>query len=232
MKKPSLSVIIPVLNERDNLPTTIASLPTGVEVLVVDGGSTDGTREWVLSQPSLRLLDAPRGRGSQLAAGAKAAAGEVLLFLHADCQLPNGALDTIQTSTAMGGCFCVRFAEREPFSLTATAWAINAHSQLTSTATGDQAIWCFRVAYDALGGFSPWPLFEDVDFVDRLKKQARFVVLPQKVTISARRWLTLGVGRTNLLMVTLWCGYRLGVPPTTLKRWFRDVRPKAQNARP
>jgi len=228
MKKPSLSVIIPALNERDNLPATIASLPAGVEVLVVDGGSTDGTREWVFSQPDLRMLDAPRGRGPQLAAGALAATGELLLFLHADCQLPKGVLDTILAAGATAGCFSVRFAERKPFSLTVTAWAINAHSRLTRTATGDQAIWCSRVAYNALGGFSPWPLFEDVDFVDRLKKHGRFVVLPQKVTVSARRWLTLGVGRTNLLMVVLWCGYRLGISPTTLKLWFRDVRPKKQ----
>jgi rSAM/selenodomain-associated transferase 2 len=228
MPSPSVSIIIPALNERSNLPTTVASLPAGVEVLVVDGGSTDGTREWVLSKPYLRLLDAPRGRGPQLAAGAQAATGDILLFLHADCQLPKGALDTILAAGATAGCFSVRFAESEPFSLTATAWAINTHSRLTRTATGDQAIWCSRAAYNDLGGFSPWPLFEDVDFVDRLKRRGRFVVLPQKVTISARRWLTLGVGRTNLLMIVLWCGYRLGVPPTTLKRWFRDVRPKKQ----
>ena len=83
-----------------------------------------------------------------------------------------------------------------------------------------------RETYLALGGFSPWPLFEDVDFVDRIKRMGSFEVLPLEVTISARRWLAWGVGRTNLLMATLWIGYRVGVSPTRLKTWFHDVRPK------
>ena len=219
-------MIIPALNERESLPNATCSAVGAREILVVDGGSTDGTREWAASQPGVVLLDAPRGRGPQLAAGTRAATGDILLFLHADCQLPPGALDAVRQSQASGGCFRVRFAETRPFSLTLTAWFINAHSALTRTATGDQAIWVRREVHDALGGFTPWPLFEDVDFVDRLRRQGRFDVLPLAITISARRWLAWGVGRTNLLMILLWIGYRLGVSPEKLKKWFHDVRPK------
>lgn len=221
-------MIIPALNERENLPDAIASVFGACEILVVDGGSTDGTREWAQSQPGVTLLDAPRGRGPQLAAGAARASGDILLFLHADCQLPEGALDAVRACHAVGGCFRVRFAEREPRSLALTAWFINGHSTWTRTATGDQAIWVRRETYRALGGFSPWPLFEDVDFVDRLKRVGRFEVFSLEVTVSARRWLTWGVGRTNLLMAALWIGYRIGVSPARLKSWFHDVRPKTR----
>jgi rSAM/selenodomain-associated transferase 2 len=226
MSLSKVSVIIPALNERENLPHATRSAVGACEVLVVDGGSTDGTRAWAVSRPGVILLDAPRGRGPQLAAGASAATGDILLFLHADCQLPLGALDMIRASAATGGCFRVRFAESAPRSLGRTAWAINLHSALTRTATGDQALWVRREVYHSLGGFSPWPLFEDVDFGDRLRRAGRFEVLPLEVTISARRWLTHGVGRTNLLMILLWIGYRLGVPPARLKRWFHDARLK------
>jgi rSAM/selenodomain-associated transferase 2 len=227
-----VTVVIPTLNERENLPRAVVSAAAADEIIVADGGSDDDTREWARAQPGVRVVEAPRGRGAQLAAGARIATGDVLLFLHADCRLPGDAWDRIAAALAdprtVGGCFLVRFAETEPRSLAWTALAISLHSRFTKTATGDQAVFVRRAVYDAMEGFAPWPLFEDVNFVARLRRRGRFVVLPQSVTISARRWQTLGVGRTNLRMVLLWCGYRLGVPPAALKRWFADIRPARQ----
>lgn len=224
-----LSVVIPTLDERVALPEAVASIPPGAEIVVVDGGSADGTREWVRSQPGLRLVDAARGRGTQLAAGASAATGDTLLFLHADCRLPEGAggalAAALEDPRVVGGCFRVRFAGPVRPALAWTAAAINTHTRCTRTATGDQAIFVRRADHDALGGFRPWPLFEDVDFVERLRRRGRFVVLPEQVTLSARRWEAHGVGRTNLLMVRLWLDYRRGVAPDALKRRYADVRP-------
>jgi len=234
-----LSIIIPAFDERDQLPATLALLAGLVpspEILVVDGGSTDGTREWLKQQPSVRVIVAERGRGGQLNAGARAATGDTLLFLHADCLLPLAAPDLIKRAlanhTIAGGCFWVRFAEqRRARSLALVARGINARTQFTRTATGDQAIFVRRSVYEALRGFAAWPLFEDIDFVRRLKRQGRFAVIPAPVTISARRWLAHGVWRTTLLMYALRLAFYAGTSPATLKRWFTDVRPRRKQDR-
>ena len=225
-----LSIIIPTLNERTGLPAIVAAAQAlrPQEILVVDGGSTDGTREWVQSQAGLRLVDSERGRGPQLNAGARSALGDVLLFLHADC-LPSpdtaAAIDSVlQNPKSAGGCFSVRFAERRPWSLGLVAKVINWHSRAFRYATGDQAIFVRRAIFDAAGGFPDWPLFEDVEFVRRVNQQGRFVVLRSNVTLSARRWLARGVWRTSLLMLALYAGYRIGVPASRLKDWYDDVR--------
>ena len=233
----TISVIVPVLNERDGLPGTLRHLreafvgeaTTAPEIIVVDGGSEDGTREWVQGQPGPRLVDSVRGRGPQMNAGARAAQGDVLLFLHADCVLPPGAGAAIRSALAdpavAGGAFAARFDADCPPTLRLTASLITLRSRLFREATGDQAIWARKDAFFAAQGFPEWPLFEDFALVARLKKRGRFRILKPAVTLSPRRWLTHGVGRTNTLMCLLYLGYRLGVAPATLKRWFADVRP-------
>ncbi len=228
----TLTVIIPALNERVGLPGTVAqvqaSLP-GAEIVVADGGSTDGTRDWISEHPALHLADAPRGRGPQMNAGAQAATGDVLLFLHADCLLPGDAAAQIFTAltnpATVGGAFGVRFPENCDLSLHRLARLINFRSRLASEATGDQAIFVRRTAFEAAGGFPEWPLFEDMALVSKLKRQGRFRIVHAAVTISPRRWQAHGVWRASLLMCLLYVGYKVGVAPKTLKQWFVDVRP-------
>lgn len=232
----NISIIIPALDERGGLPGTVAQavrvLP-GAEVIVADGGSRDGTREWVQSQPTLRLVDARRGRGPQMNAGAQAATSEVLLFLHADCLLPPEAGDAIAKSLAdpalLGGAFGVRFPAPCPASFHRLAGLITLRSRLAGEATGDQAIFVRRASFEAIGGFPEWPLFEDFALVSRLKQWGgrgrRFRLVRAFVVISPRRWQAHGLWRASALMCALYLGYKAGVAPATLKRWFVDVRP-------
>lgn len=228
------SVIIPALNERIYLPQTLAALEKHKwihEVIVADGGSTDGTRQWLAAQGFARVVDTHAGKGNQLNAGAKAAAGDVLLFLHADCQLPLDAGEHIATAlesrAVVGGCFEVRFHPNESRSLQIVAAGINFRSRLTKAATGDQGIFLRRRVFEYVGGCPAWPLFEDVELVRRVKKAGSFAVLHSRLLVSPRRHLARGVFRTVLLVYALRVAYWLGVSPFTLKKWFGDSRPPA-----
>ncbi len=227
-----LSVVIPVLNERELLPQVLAALARmepAPEILVVDGGSTDSTRPWLDAQPGIRVFDSPRGRGRQLDIGARAATGDALLFLHADCVLPVTAPRKIEQAlrspSVVAGCFRVRLDQTDRWSLRAVEAGINLRTRMTRTGTGDQAIFVRRAVYEAAGGFPEWPLFEDVELVRRLKRAGRFLVLDDAVTISARRWLRHGVSSTTLRMYGLRLAFYAGVSPFTLALWFEDVRP-------
>jgi len=230
----NISVIIPALNERAGLPNTVANvqrcLPSA-EVVVADGGSADGTREWAQSGSHARLVEAARGRGPQMNAGAQAASGDVLLFLHADCLLPSNAEPLLETLLAdrrvAGGAFRVRFPTECPKAFHRLAGLITLRSRLASEATGDQAIFVRRAAFEAVGGFPPWPLFEDFALVTRIKRGGRFRIARAAVTISPRRWQAHGLWRASGLMCLLYAGYKAGIAPQTLKRWFVDVRPAA-----
>ncbi len=227
----TVSVIIPVWNERPNLEACVASVRTALpeaEIIVADGGSTDGSREWLGAAPGVRLVVAPRGKGPQQNAGAGAATGDVLLFLHADSALSGEAGEQLHRAlrdpTVAGGCFCVRFAERRPWSLHVLAWGMNARARAFHWSYGDQALFVRRVVFEAVGGFPDWPLFEDFELVCRLKRRGRFTVLPAPLTLSARRFQKYGVWRTLWLVLVLHVGFRLGVSPARLKRCFVDVR--------
>jgi rSAM/selenodomain-associated transferase 2 len=235
-----ISVIIPVLNERQTLPVTIAALRAGggaasarangqiAEIIVADGGSTDGTLEWLRGQAELVLINSARGKGPQINAGAAAATGDVLLFLHADCIASPASLDTLLTAMAddriAGGAFFIRFAEDRPPSLAVVAWGINLRARLRRSATGDQGIFVRRRVFQSAGGAPDWPLFEDVELVRRIKTTGKFVVLDPPLTISGRRYIQHGVLRTALLIYSLRLAYWLGVSPQRLKKWFTDVR--------
>jgi rSAM/selenodomain-associated transferase 2 len=233
-----ISVVIPVLNEERLLPVTLphtAALGFD-ELIVVDGGSRDRTREivesCVLSPRSsalstISLLTAPSGRAQQMNAGAAISRGDVLIFLHADTRLPFDAKQSIaralEDSAYVGGRFDVRF---EPDS--GWGWLIsrmmNARSRCSGIATGDQAIFVRRAVFERLGGFSEIPIMEDIDFGRRLKCAGRVAALRSPAITSYRRWRTGGPLRTILLMWGLRWLYWIGISPHRLKRRYAHVR--------
>ena len=223
-----LSIIIPVLNEERTIAATLADLDRveAAEVIVVDGGSTDRTAESVRAT-SARLVVSPRGRAAQMNAGARQAAGDVLLFLHADTKLPAGASRDIRKCMAdprrVGGRFDIRLDSTRPL-LRLVGRMISLRSRLTRVATGDQAIFVRRAVFERLGGFPEIPLMEDVAFSRALKKAGRIACLRARVTSSARRWEQHGAVRTILLMWVLKLLYLAGVPPTRLKRLYGEAR--------
>ena len=228
------SVIIPALNEREQLPRTIAALQKQTwihEVIVANGGSTDGTKEWLTAQNFARLVDAPAGKGNQLNAGVRAATGDVFLFLHADCELPMDACERIasalQSPDVAGGCFQVRFNSGPKRSLKLVAAGINFRTRMAQAGTGDQGIFVRRSVFEQVGGCPDWPLFEDVELVHRIRKVGRFAILQSQLLVSPRRHLARGVFRTVLLIYGLRVAFWLGVSPFTLKKWFDDSRPHA-----
>lgn len=190
----------------------------GHEVILVDGGSTDGTA--MLARPLCdKVLAAPRGRGLQMNAGARAAAGEALVFLHVDTALPPGADVLVLQALrhAAWGRFDVRIEGRHPL-LGVVAWAMNLRSRLTGIATGDQAIFVRREAFP---GFPEIALMEDIAFSKAIKRAAAPACLRAKVRTSGRRWEARGLWRTILLMWRLRLAYALGADPRELARRYR-----------
>jgi len=215
-----LSVIVPVLNEAGTIAAHLESLAPlrerGVEIVVVDGGSADETVEAARSG-SDRVLVGARGRARQMNAGAQAASGEALLFLHADTRLPQDAdslvLGALRTSA--WGRFDVAIDGASPL-LPVVARMMNARSRLTGIATGDQAIFATREAFRRVGGFRDLPLMEDIALSRDLKRLGRPGCLGAKVTTSGRRWDKQGALATILLMWRLRLAFFLGADPSRL----------------
>jgi rSAM/selenodomain-associated transferase 2 len=219
--RPFLSVVVPVLNEAATLGAQLTALQElrgrGAELLLVDGGSSDGTRE--LARPLVdRLLEAPRGRAVQMNAGAQASQGEVLLFLHADTRLPPAADERLRSALVAGaawGRFDVRIDGRHRL-LRVVERMMNWRSRLSGIATGDQAIFVRREVFIALGGYPELPLMEDIALSKRLKRLGRPACLRAVVVTSGRRWEQHGVLRTIVLMWRLRASYFLGADPQQL----------------
>ncbi len=223
-----ISVIIPTLNEEENLPAAVASAraPAVREVIVVDGGSSDATAR-IAAERADRVLHGPRGRAAQMNAGAAAARGQVLLFLHADTRLPAGFDAAVARAFAdpgvVGGRFDVRLLPSSPL-LWLTGTLMNLRSRLTRIATGDQAIFVRADVFRQLGGFKDIPLMEDVELSRALKRRGRIACLRARVVTSSRRWRRNGVIRTILLMWTLRFLHFCGVSPHRLHRAYADAR--------
>ena len=220
-----LTFVVPTLDEAAGIERSLARLQgaraRGHEVIVVDGGSRDATAERARPLAD-RLLLAPRGRARQMNAGAAAARGEALVFVHADTRLPERADEEIAAALARApwGRFDVRIAGRHRL-LGAVAAAMNLRSRLSGIATGDQAIFVRRAAFEALGGYAPIPLMEDIELSRRLRRLARPACLRSRVETSGRRWESRGVLRTIVLMWGLRLAYRLGADPARLAERYR-----------
>jgi rSAM/selenodomain-associated transferase 2 len=225
-----LSIVIPALDEQSGIARVVADAARHAdEVIVVDGASTDATAR-IAADAGAVVIAAERGRASQMNAGASAAGGEVLLFLHADCSLPAGAGDTVRAAVRAGarwGRFDVTLDSRRPL-LACVATMINLRSRATGICTGDQAIFVTRDAWDEAGGYPSIPLMEDVALSTRLYRRhgrRRSALLRDRVLASARRWERHGAWRTIVTMWWLRALYRVGVSPRTLHRMYYGSDP-------
>ncbi len=218
----SLSIVIPVLNEAQQLPEVLECLrpmtERGAEVIVVDGGSEDGT-PIIATRAGARVVTSPKGRARQMNAGARIAVGDVLLFLHVDTILPDQADALIEAALRphrrAWGRFDVIIRGR-PWMLKVIAALMNWRSRISGIATGDQAIFVARNAFESVGGFPDQPLMEDIELSRRLRVLSPPACLRERAVTSGRRWESRGVWRTIVLMWRLRWAYWRGVPASVL----------------
>jgi rSAM/selenodomain-associated transferase 2 len=226
-----ISIIIPVLNEAHIIAQMLSTLQPfrlkGHEVVVVDGGSDDVSRR-VSRSLADQWICSPQGRSRQMNAGARIARGEILLFLHADTFLPEGADDFIisgmKEKGKVWGRFDVRLSGRHPM-LRLIEYLMNRRSRLSGIATGDQGIFVKRETFKSISGFPEIALMEDIALSRILKRVGSPLCLRQKVVTSSRRWEKNGILRTVLLMWYLRLGYFFGADPNRLARLYRRSRP-------
>jgi len=225
-----LSIIVPTLDEAPGIAACLARLAPirsrGTEVIVADGGSADGTAQ-AAAPLADQVLAAARGRAAQMNAGASRAGGDTLLFLHADTRLPEDAdrlvLAGLASSGREWGRFDVAIEGRSPL-LPVVAAGMNARSRLTGIATGDQAIFVRRAAFEAAGGFPPIALMEDVALSKALKRRGPPLCLRTRAVTSGRRWERQGTLATILLMWRLRLAYFLGADPARLAQRYGSGR--------
>lgn len=225
-----LSIIVPTLNEQQTIETSLSALQPmrrhGVQIIVVDGGSEDNSSR--LARPLCdNAIVAKRGRASQMNAGARQSTGDTLLFLHSDTILPEGAQEAIDRALAAPGCLWGRFDVKidSPLrALTGVAFMMNLRSRWTGIATGDQAIFVKRSAFEQIGGFPAVSLMEDIALSKSLKRLSPPACIRAKVTTSGRRWEKNGIVRTILLMWRLRLAYFLGTDPSRLAQQYAHAR--------
>ncbi len=223
--EPHLSVIIPTLNESENIAHTLENVgkDRAVEVIVVDGGSSDNTCD-IAAGKGAKVFSIPGGRATQLNVGAKCSNGRYLLFLHADTLLPAGyrqaIIGTLTDPEVVAGAF--RFScDDNSFGMKLVALGINLRSTIFGLPYGDQGIFLERHIFDEMGGFKELPIMEDFDLVCRLRKRGKVVTLRQPVVTSSRRWRSLGIVRTTLLNQMMIAEFMLGVSPQLLADFYR-----------
>lgn len=223
-----ISIIIPVLNEAARIAAVINQIEKSaeIEIIVVDGGSIDNTVE-VASSLGVRVISTQKGRSLQMNTGAQIASGEILLFLHADTELPQGfaalvhaALNQLQVIAGAfelkidGGHRGLRLIEK----------MVSLRSHFFQLPYGDQAIFIKAKTFWQFGGFPELPIMEDFEFIHRLKRYGKIKILPAAVITSGRRWQQLGILKTTLINQFMILGYYLGIPPEKLAYFYRKKR--------
>ncbi|PSF36673.1 glycosyltransferase [Aphanothece hegewaldii CCALA 016] len=224
----SLSIIIPVLNEADQIETTLSPLigNKDIEIIVVDGGSQDKTVE-IVQKLGIQVILCPqkaKGRALQMNLGASVATGEILLFLHADTRLPEKYPEAITQTfcdpNVIAGAFELAI-DGEEKSLRWIETMVKMRSRFLSLPYGDQGIFLKSSVFREMGGFAPMPIMEDFELIGRLKKRGKIFIVSQSVVTSGRRWQKLGVWRTTIINQMIIIGYYLGISPTQLAHWYR-----------
>ena len=230
-----VSIVIPTLNEGAVIAETLDHLhqqPGPTQLLVVDGGSTDRTRERARAAGA-SVLEGPRGRGTQLNRGAEAAEGDLLLFLHADTALPPNGLSrirrTLSRPSVVAGTFQLRFDVPSPL-LRFYAWCTK--WPWIRLCFGDRGLFTTREAFEAVGGYPEWPLFEDLELAHRLYEHGGFRFLDAAVTTSARRFRRNGVLRQQLRNLYLWLQYVTGTDPERVAHLYRYPTEETPNRSP
>ena len=225
-----LSVIIPALNEEENIEALIDHIyqeEVRAEIIVSDGRSNDNTAEIAKSKGAVVVSGTP-GRGAQLNRGAEAASASILMFLHADSRLEKGALSKMveqmgQDKDLIGGCFKLKISSQNSL-LKFISWSSNLRAKYLKLIFGDQGIFVRRDVFNELGGFPEIELMEDWEFSKRMAKKGRLLFVDKKIYTSARRWENHGVLKTIILMHKIKILYKLGISPSKLKEIYRDAR--------
>jgi rSAM/selenodomain-associated transferase 2 len=221
------SIIIPVLNEESIIEDSLSKFVGNsmVEVIVVDGGSTDKTVNLVSDMGFIVIKSPVSGRANQMNFGVKFAQGDVLLFLHADSNLPESYHDLILNILAQADVIAGAFElgiDGEDIKFRVIEWLVNWRSHLFSLPYGDQGIFLKKTIFQELGGFPDLPIMEDFEFIRQVKKRGKIAIISAKIITSARRWQKIGIIKTTLINQLIIIGYFLKIPPQKLQKFYQQ----------
>lgn len=224
-----ISIIIPVLNEEKHIQTTLQAIERtpDIEIIVVDGGSTDHTVKLAKECNVIVISISQKGRARQMNAGAAIASGEILLFLHADTRLPRGYAKMVRDTLTLPQTVAGAFALKIDGAMRSLRWVekmVQWRSRFCSLPYGDQALFCKTSTFFELGKFPDLLFMEDFEFVRTLRKAGRIRIVPHAVLTSGRRWQKLGVVKTTAINQIIIIGYFFGVSPHRLARWYRTFQ--------